>query len=108
VYPGTHDNDTTLGWYAAAPEKERDRVRRYLSVDGREIGWDFLRAAYRSVSRLAVIPLPDLLSLGSEARLNTPGEPQGNWQWRYRDAQLAALSGGTAAYLRDLADLYDR
>jgi 4-alpha-glucanotransferase len=108
VYPGTHDNDTTLGWYAAAPEKERDRVRRYLSVDGREIGWDFLRAAYRSVSRLAVIPLPDLLSLGREARLNTPGEPQGNWQWRCRDAQLAALSGRTAAYLRDLADLYDR
>lgn len=108
VYPGTHDNDTTLGWYRAAAERERDHVRRYLRVSGGEIGWDFVRAAYASASRLAIVPLPDLLSLGSEARFNTPGRAEGNWAWRCTAAQLAALRGGPARYLRELAELYDR
>ncbi len=108
VYPGTHDNNTSLGWYAAATEKERDHVRRYLRVDGREIGWDFVRSAYAAVSRLAIIPLQDLLSLGGEARFNTPGVAAGNWQWRYTDAQLETLRRQSAPYLRDLALLYGR
>ncbi len=108
VYPGTHDNDTTLGWYASADERTRDHVRRYLRVSGREIGWDFVRSAYASVARLAVIPLPDLLSLGSEARLNTPGIGQGNWTWRYQAEELARLNGQTAGYLRELGDLHGR
>ncbi|MFH1496747.1 MAG: 4-alpha-glucanotransferase [Verrucomicrobiota bacterium] len=108
VYPGTHDNDTTLGWYASADEKTRDHVRRYLRVGGDEIGWDFVRAAYGSVSNLAVFPLQDLLSLGSEGRFNTPGEPAGNWQWRYQSGQLARLRTETAPYLRQLAELYSR
>ena len=57
VYPGTHDNDTTLGWYATASEKERDHVRRYLRVGGEALGWDFVRAGYQSVSRLTVFPV---------------------------------------------------
>jgi 4-alpha-glucanotransferase len=109
VYPGTHDNDTTLGWYAAAAEKERDHVRRYLRIDGREVGWDFIRASYAAVSRLAVLPMQDIFSLGSEARFNSPGKPQGNWQWRYRAPQLEKLfSDGTAAYLRSLGEIYGR
>lgn len=108
LYPGTHDNDTTLGWYASAPEAARDHARRYLGVSGSEMGWDFVRTAYRSVSRLAILPLQDLLSLDSRARMNTPGKPEGNWQWRYRSAQLASLGGETAAYLRRLGDLYGR
>jgi len=109
IYPGTHDNDTSLGWYASTAEKERDHVRRYLRIDGREIPWDFIRTSYASVSRLAVLPMQDILSLGSAARFNSPGKPQGNWQWRYRGAQLdQLLSGGTAAYLRSLAELYGR
>ena len=108
VYPGTHDNDTTLGWYATADEKSRDHVRRYFRVDGREVGWDFIRSAYASVASLAVIPLQDILSLGSAARFNTPGKSQGNWTWRFRAEHLQALRGGTAAYLRDLAALHDR
>jgi 4-alpha-glucanotransferase len=108
VYPGTHDNNTTRGWYRAASPKEQDHVRSYLRVDGREIGWDLLRAAYCSVSRLAVIPLQDLLSLGGEARFNTPGVAAGNWQWRYSAAQLDALHRQTAPYLRTLAELYGR
>ncbi|HWA08677.1 MAG TPA: 4-alpha-glucanotransferase [Opitutaceae bacterium] len=108
IYPGTHDNDTSRGWYATATEKERDMVRRYLRVSGQEAGWDFIRASYAAVSRLAVIPLQDILSLGSEARFNTPGQPAGNWQWRYRSSQLDALFNGTAAYLRELAALTGR
>jgi len=108
VYPGTHDNDTTLGWYAAADEKTRDHIRRYLRVSGQEVGWDFLRSAYASVANLAVFPLQDLLSLGSAARFNTPGKSQGNWTWRYRPEQLQALRAGAAPYLRELATLYGR
>ncbi|MBL9215953.1 MAG: 4-alpha-glucanotransferase [Opitutaceae bacterium] len=108
VYPGTHDNDTTVGWYQHAPEVERDHVRRYLRVSGADIAWDFIRASYASPARLAVIPLPDLLGLGSAARLNTPARTEGNWQWRVRADALAGLSGQTAAYLRELAALYGR
>lgn len=108
VYPGTHDNDTTLGWYRSASAKEQDYVRRYLRVDGREIGWDFVRAAYASVSRLAVLPLQDLLSLGAEARFNTPGVPAGNWQWRYSDESLDGLLRRSAPYLRELGELHGR
>lgn len=108
VYPGTHDNDTTRGWYAAADEKSRDHARRYLRISGDDIAWDFVRTAYASVANLAVIPLQDLLSLGSAARFNTPGHSQGNWTWRYRAEQLTALHTGAAGYLRELAALYGR
>jgi 4-alpha-glucanotransferase len=91
-----------------ADEKTRDHARRYLRVSGSEIGWDFIRAAYGAVSRLAVVTLPDVLSLGSEARFNLPGRPDGNWQWRYRAPQLDRLFDGTAGYLRDQADLDGR
>lgn len=108
VYPGTHDNNTTLGWYAAAGVKEKDHVRRYLRVDGREIGWDFIRTAYAAVSRLAILPMQDLLSLDGAARFNTPGVAAGNWQWRYTTAQIDALHAGSAEYLRALGELYGR
>jgi len=83
-------------------------VRRYLRVSGSEIGWDFVRAAYASVGRLAIFPLQDLLSLGSAARFNTPGRAEGNWQWRYGDHDLDCLGGETTRYLRELGELYDR
>ena len=108
LYPGTHDNDTSLGWYATADEGVRDHVRRYLRVSGAEIGWDLVRAAYAAVSRLAVISVPDILALGSEARLNTPGKPEGNWQWRLSEAQMDGLSGTSARYLRELGRLNGR
>lgn len=109
VYPGTHDNDTSLGWYAKLDEKTADHVRRYFRVSGREIGWDFIRAAYASPCNLAIIPLQDLLTLGSEARFNTPGTSQGtNWTWRFRPEQLRSLRDGASNYLRELAWLYGR
>jgi 4-alpha-glucanotransferase len=108
VYSGTHDNDTTRGWYASLDGKTRDHLRRYLRVNGAETSWDFVRAAYESVARLAVVPLQDLLNLGSEARFNLPGSSEGNWQWRYRTAQLEKLKSESAPYLREIGELYGR
>ncbi|MCC5022644.1 MAG: 4-alpha-glucanotransferase [Candidatus Synoicihabitans palmerolidicus] len=108
IYPGTHDNDTTLSWYRTADDKTTDHVRRYLRIDGKKIGWDFIRASYSAVSNLAVIPLQDFMSLGSEARFNTPGLPQGNWQWRYRGEELRQLTANSGAYLRDMGELTGR
>ena len=108
VYPGTHDNDTTRSWYAGAGERTRDHVRRYLRVSGEEIGWDFVRAGYASVCRLAITSLQDLLCLGPEGRFNTPGQAQGNWQWRFRASDLARLQDGPAAYLAEIGKLYGR
>lgn len=108
IYPGTHDNDTTCGWYASADDKMQDHVRRYLRISGQEVPWDFIRSAYESVSRLAVVTLQDLMSLDASARFNTPGTEQGNWQWRYSTAQLTQLHNNSSAYLRDLAKLYGR
>ena len=82
VYTGTHDNDTSAGWYHSAPEKERDFCRRYLARSGQDIAWDLIRAAWESVAAIAVTPMQDLLSLGTEARMNFPGRPSGNWVWR--------------------------
>lgn len=108
VYPGTHDNDTTLGWYDTAGEKTRDHVRRYLRVGGQEIHGDFLRTAYASVSNLAIIPLQDLLGLGSTARFNSPGQAEGNWSWRFQSSELATLLTRSGPFLKDLAALYGR
>ena len=94
VYTGTHDNDTTIGWFHGAPgpdstrtaadlDAERHRVRTHLSCDGAEIHWDMIALAMRAPSRTAVVPLQDVLGLGSEARMNVPGRPWGNWQWRF-------------------------
>jgi len=108
LYPGTHDNDTTRGWYASTDEKTRDHLRRYFRISGSEIAWDFIRAAYASPCQLAVVPLQDLLNLDSTARFNLPGKPDGNWEWRYRAEQLEALARNSAAYLRELGELYGR
>lgn len=108
IYPGTHDNDTAVGWYQSVDESVRDHVRRYLRVSGREIGWDLIRAAYASVAALAVVPLQDFLSLGPEGRFNTPGQAAGNWGWRYRREQLEGLQRDSAGYLRELAELHGR
>ena len=88
VYSGTHDNDTTVGWYATSTEKERDMIRRYLQSDGHEINWDFIRLAFGSVAIIAVMPLQDVLGLGGDARMNTPGTASGNWGWRYTSDAL--------------------
>jgi len=99
VYTGTHDNDTTVGWYAAATEAERDFVRRYLARGGDDIAWDLMRLAWSSVADLALAPLQDVLSVGTEGRMNLPGRPGGNWSWRFQAGQL------TPALVDRLADM---
>lgn len=105
VYTGTHDNDTTAGWYAAAPEVERDLVRRYLARDDGEIAWEMIRLAQASVADTAIVPLQDVLGLGSEARMNTPGTAGGNWAWRFAWQDVPFW---VAPQLAELAELYGR
>jgi 4-alpha-glucanotransferase len=88
VYTGTHDNDTSIGWYASAPEKERDHLRRYIARDGSDVAWDLIRLAWSSVADMAIAPLQDVMNLGTEARMNYPGRSQNNWSWRYEHHQL--------------------
>lgn len=116
VYTGTHDNDTTVGWYASRPgvgstrdaeriEHERAFCRAYLNTTGVEIHWDFIRAAYASVAHTAIVPMQDVLGLGSEARMNLPASEHGNWSWRCRPDDFAA---SIAKRLRELAYMYGR
>ena len=105
VYPGTHDNETTWGWYRNATEAERDHVRRYIASSGDDIAWDLLRLAHASVSVMAVIPMQDLMDLGNQARMNHPGRESGNWQWRYTDNMLTDV---IAYRLREITELYGR
>lgn len=84
-YPGTHDNDTTLGWYQSSSEKVRDQTRRYLLTDGRDIAWAVLHAAMRSVADTTIIPMQDVLALDGQSRMNVPGRAKGNWGWRMVD-----------------------
>jgi 4-alpha-glucanotransferase len=99
VYTGTHDNDTTVGWFTSEGagdstrsleevQKEREFILKYLGTDGTQINWDLIRLALSSVARIAIIPLQDLLGKGSEARMNVPGREGGNWAWRYRAEEL--------------------
>jgi len=115
VYTGTHDNDTTVGWWTgdaghstrSADDIARERAfaSRYLGTDGREIHWDLIRTALASVAHTAIAPVQDLLGLGSEARMNRPGDPSGNWRWR---ARADALTPAIADRLATLTRTFDR
>ncbi len=105
VYPGTHDNDTLKGWYESRSGPERDLVRRYLGRPDRDIVWEFIRLAMASVAGFAVCPFQDALTLGSDARMNTPNTLGRNWQWRFRPE---AMNADVAVRLRDMVDLYAR
>ncbi len=104
-YTGTHDNDTTRGWYESVSEKVRDKVRRYMRCDGSYITWDFIRTAMASTAKYALFPLQDLFGLDSSARMNTPGVAAGNWAWRYRADRL---NSETAQQIRETCVLFGR
>ena len=108
VYTGTHDNDTTVGWFQSINASSQDYLRQYLSVHGDSIAWDLIRTAIKSVSKLAIIPIQDFLNLGSDARINTPGRASGNWQWRMRHEQLQCLRSRAQGYIKDLLRIYGR
>ena len=93
AYTGTHDNDTTVGWFNSQVgadstrdeeeiSKEHDFCLKYLNSDGEEIHWDFIRAVWASVAETAIAPMQDLLGLGNVARMNLPASTEGNWTWR--------------------------
>ncbi len=88
VYTGTHDNDTVLGWYNELDSGDKLKLHQYLGAIGNGIHWQMIRTAWASVSDVAVVPLQDVLGLGTSARMNVPGTLSGNWQWRYLDGQL--------------------
>ena len=116
AYTGTHDNDTTMGWWSSAGagastrslediQREREFAKAYLNAEGREMNWVFIRAVLQSVADTAIVPLQDVLGLGSEARMNTPATTSGNWKWRFR---AGALTSEIRARLNELSKLYDR
>jgi 4-alpha-glucanotransferase len=105
VYTGTHDNDTALGWYENATPAEQDYFRRYTASDGTFVHWHMIRAAYASVADLVVVPMQDLLGLGSWARLNTPGVAKGNWRWKLLPGQI---DPHVARMVRELAEVFGR
>ena len=104
VYTGTHDNDTTTGWYNSAPEHDRHWAREYTRSDGSEIHWDLIRFAMLSVADQAIIPLQDFMNLGSSHRMNTPGTVKNNWQWRYTPDLLSKLDKHRIKHLVDISN----
>lgn len=106
VYSGTHDNDTSLGWWrnSSTPE-ERSAMQIYLSVDGNMANWDLIRCGMRSVANTFIVPAQDLLNLDSDARMNLPGRPAGNWTWRLNEGDL---SQELSERYRELLLIYER
>ncbi len=105
VYTGTHDNDTSRGWYETASEAEKDHCRRYMNVSGQDIAWDLIRLAFASAADTAIIPLQDVLNLGTEYRMNIPGTTTGNWGFTFT---FDLWQDGFTEGLRYLSELFGR
>jgi 4-alpha-glucanotransferase len=116
AYTGTHDNDTTVGWYLSQAgagstrdeseiSREHDYCLKYLASDGEEIHWDFIRSVWASVANTAIAPMPDLLGLGTEGRMNLPASESGNWHWRM---DKDAITDEITKRLKDLTETYGR
>ncbi len=104
VYTGTHDNDTTVGWFHSIQGDERRAAEDYVGSDPGGVQWAFIRTAITSPARLAIVPLQDVLGLGSEARMNVPSRRDGNWTWRYRRGDLKRELAERLARLSDISD----
>jgi 4-alpha-glucanotransferase len=106
VYTGTHDNDTSAGWYGGLNEREQLEVREYLGVAvGEDLVGGLVRTALVSVADTVIVPFQDLLGLATEARMNVPGTPDGNWEWRF---SWDLVDKGLAARIRHKLELYGR
>ena len=105
AYTGTHDNNTSRGWYEEIPDDARDRYRRYTARSGDDVSWDLIRLAWSSVANTAIAPLQDILDLGGEARMNLPGHTGGNWNWRFTFDMLQDLA---IDRLRNMTRMFSR
>jgi len=105
VYTGTHDNDTAVGWFNRIDVGEKSFAQRYLKTSGEDIAWDLIKTAWSSRAVYAIAPLQDLLNLDNTARMNYPGNPQGNWSWRFCDGDLNSKLRGK---LTEVNYLYGR
>jgi 4-alpha-glucanotransferase len=105
VYTGTHDNDTTLGWYDKMTPEKRRQVNDYLGVRGGDIVTDMLRTAFMSVADTAIVPFQDLLGLPGNARMNLPGTADGNWDWRFT---WGTVSRQMSSSLSEMLERYGR
>ncbi len=105
VYTGTHDNNTTVGWFRHSPEKDKQLMREYFCLDEKDPAWSFIRLAWSTVSNIAVAPMQDILRLDEEARMNFPGKSPGYWKWRYSSKMLTA---DHAAELKKITRIYGR
>ena len=104
-YTGTHDNNTTQGWYEKAPEVARDKVRYYMNTDGKCIHWDFIRTCLGTIAKFAIFPMQDALGVDADGRMNTPGTDQNNWAWRCKED---AFSDELAKALANITRVYGR
>jgi 4-alpha-glucanotransferase len=102
---GTHDNDTTLGWLQSAKGKEKKLIQKYIGETEKNLLNQTIEMVFASTAKLAVIPLQDILGLGSSARMNTPGTPSGNWHWRFEWKQLKREQ---IKFLKELTLKYNR
>jgi len=102
VYTGTHDNNTTMGWYSEATEVEKDYLRRYMNVSGEDVAWDLIRLAISSSAVFSVVPIQDIMSLPAKDRMNTPGEAQDCWGFRYTAGMLTPAQAERLKYLTGL------
>ena len=105
AYTGTHDTDTVMGWYSRAGSEVKEHVRKYLGKDMELNNWDFIRLALSSVAQVAMLPMQDVLGLGSDARMNLPNTPEGNWEWRF---SWEMVNEHVAFALKELTELYGR
>ncbi|MBI5219216.1 MAG: 4-alpha-glucanotransferase [Bacteroidia bacterium] len=105
VYTGTHDNNTIRGWYEGTTEENKKHVKEYLDCDDKNVCSAMIRAAWASVADFAIVPMQDLLELGEDARMNTPGTTGNNWQWRMKKD---ALTDELAARLKRMTELFWR
>jgi 4-alpha-glucanotransferase len=105
VYTGTHDNDTTLGWFNSIEKSERKMLRKYLKGNGKEMVRQMTEYAWASSAMMALIPMQDLLGLDTEGRMNTPGTATGNWTWRFAWPQVRS---NHHHFLREITKKYNR
>ncbi|MBU2585821.1 MAG: 4-alpha-glucanotransferase, partial [Bacteroidetes bacterium] len=108
VYTGSHDNDTTLGWWNSIQNDGTDTKEfflKYTNSNGTDVCWDLIKLAYSSIADIVIIPLQDFLRLGTEARMNFPGKENHNWQWRFSWDQIY---DGLSYQIKELTQLYER